>query len=565
MRDDTRKQVSEVFRVYNEILRKSAALDFDDLLLRAVQMLRDHADVRAAWSARFQYLMVDEFQDTNAAQEELVRLLAGTRKNVCVVGDEDQSIYGWRGARAGNLKRFTEDFPSAKMIRLEENYRSTQTIWMPRRQWSRTIRTASEKFQATLGVRGLLRFFEAPDSDGGGRIHLRRDFVRSCATIRCSSGGSLSHGGAIAIIRRSAAPDWDPLPGGGRIQLLRTRRGAERAGLRAADFSSRGRHCVAASAECSPARHRRYDGRSTGSTRARNGQIAMGRDSRRRSLAGKKSAGALNYFRKLIEALAGRMRRIAARATDRARAGKTGYLDWVEQQDNIEHTSRAENLRELSNAMAEATEQGQTLEELLDHAALERFGCVRRNDSRFANDASQRKGPGIRCRVSGGARRRMFPHSRSVNTNAEIEEERRLFYVGMTRAKKSLVISRAIYRRSYGEDRMRASTAVALPRGNSGELIEAAAGSHSEPGQTRRYEADPGIFGRLHISPRYSHAVRVGRSAAAARPYGGAARSAEGAFARSQKDPLIGAHECGIRNMVWARLSKWKAKAKNGS
>ena len=86
------------------------------------------ADVRAAWSARFQYLMVDEFQDTNASQEELVRLLAGTRKNVCVVGDEDQSIYGWRGARAGNLKRFTEDFPGAKIIRLEENYRSTQTI-----------------------------------------------------------------------------------------------------------------------------------------------------------------------------------------------------------------------------------------------------------------------------------------------------------------------------------------------------------------------------------------------------------------------------------------------------
>ena len=93
-RDLDRQDAAKVFRVYNDILRKASAVDFDDLLLRAVDLLREHPDVRAAWSGRFQYLMVDEFQDTNRAQEELVRLLAGTRKNVCVVGDEDQSIYG---------------------------------------------------------------------------------------------------------------------------------------------------------------------------------------------------------------------------------------------------------------------------------------------------------------------------------------------------------------------------------------------------------------------------------------------------------------------------------------
>src|SRR5271154_6097933 len=165
MRDDTRKQVASVFRVYNEILRKSAALDFDDLLLRTVQILRDHSDARAAWSSRFQYLMVDEFQDTNAAQEELVRLLAGTRKNVCVVGDEDQSIYGWRGAKAGNLKRFTTDFPDAKIIRLEENYRSTQKILDAA---AAVVRNNSDRLgktlQATLGEGNRVKFFEAPDS-----------------------------------------------------------------------------------------------------------------------------------------------------------------------------------------------------------------------------------------------------------------------------------------------------------------------------------------------------------------------------------------------------------------
>ena len=201
MRDDTRKHVSEIFRVYNEILRKAAALDFDDLLLRTVELLRDHADVRAAWSARFQYLMVDEFQDTNGAQEELVRLLAGTRKNVCVVGDEDQSIYGWRGARAGNLKRFTEDFPNARIIRLEENYRSTQTILdaaaavvqnnsgSPRQEPSGDAR---------LGRASAL--FRSAGLDGGGRFHLRRDFVDRAQRSGCSRRRALSHGRAIAIV-----------------------------------------------------------------------------------------------------------------------------------------------------------------------------------------------------------------------------------------------------------------------------------------------------------------------------------------------------------------------------
>ena len=165
MRDRGREDAASVFRAYNEILRKSAALDFDDLLLRAVELLRDYPDVRAAWSGRFQYLMVDEFQDTNRAQEELVQLLAGTRKNVCVVGDEDQSIYGWRGAHAGNLKRFTQDFAGAKVIRLEENYRSTQTILDAA---AAVVKNNSDRLgknlQATLGSGSPLRFFEAPDS-----------------------------------------------------------------------------------------------------------------------------------------------------------------------------------------------------------------------------------------------------------------------------------------------------------------------------------------------------------------------------------------------------------------
>src|SRR6202162_1394827 len=127
-RDEARRKTALVFLAYNEMLRKAAALDYDDLLVRAVELLREHPEVRARWTSRFQYLMIDEFQDTNRSQEELVRILAGARRNDCVGGDEDQSIYGWRGAHAGNLKRFVDDFAGVRIIRLEENYRSTQTI-----------------------------------------------------------------------------------------------------------------------------------------------------------------------------------------------------------------------------------------------------------------------------------------------------------------------------------------------------------------------------------------------------------------------------------------------------
>src|SRR6204780_4419947 len=169
------------------MLRKAAALDFDDLLLRAVDLLRAHADVRAAWNARFHYLMVDEFQDTNRSQEELVRLLAGTRKNVCVVGDEDQSIYAWRGARAGNLKRFTEDFPSARLIRLEENYRSTQTILdAAAAVVQNNPGRLGKNLQGTLGSGELLRYFEAPDSMAEADFICAEisAFVRNCPDAR---------------------------------------------------------------------------------------------------------------------------------------------------------------------------------------------------------------------------------------------------------------------------------------------------------------------------------------------------------------------------------------------
>ena len=122
------RKIADIFSAYEKLLHQSNALDFDDLLLRSVRLLRESAPVREKWQQRFQYLHVDEYQDTNRVQYDLLRLLTGPRHNICVVGDEDQSIYRWRGADVSILLSFSRDFPNARVIKLERNYRSTQQI-----------------------------------------------------------------------------------------------------------------------------------------------------------------------------------------------------------------------------------------------------------------------------------------------------------------------------------------------------------------------------------------------------------------------------------------------------
>ncbi|HEV8407199.1 MAG TPA: UvrD-helicase domain-containing protein, partial [Sphingomicrobium sp.] len=119
---------AELYTQYQERLRTLNACDFGDLLLHMLVILRSHSDVLEAYRNRFRYILVDEYQDTNQAQYEWLKLLAEPRRNLCVVGDDDQSIYSWRGAEVANILRFEQDFPGAKIIRLEQNYRSTSHI-----------------------------------------------------------------------------------------------------------------------------------------------------------------------------------------------------------------------------------------------------------------------------------------------------------------------------------------------------------------------------------------------------------------------------------------------------
>lgn len=149
-----RKQIGMAYEEYQRLLRKNNALDFDDLLMRTVELFHAHDEVLDMYSRRFRYIMVDEYQDTNAAQFELVRLLAGTYRNLCVVGDDDQSIYKFRGADIRNILDFEKVYPDAMVVRLEQNYRSTQNILDAANSVIRNNRTRKDKSLWTDHGRG---------------------------------------------------------------------------------------------------------------------------------------------------------------------------------------------------------------------------------------------------------------------------------------------------------------------------------------------------------------------------------------------------------------------------
>jgi len=164
--DPTSERISHIYEAYRKELRKNNALDFDDLLLETVRLLKSSQEVRERYNRRYRYILIDEYQDTNRPQYELMKLLAGREHNICVVGDEDQSIYSWRGADIKNILEFEKDFPEAKVIRLEQNYRSTQNI----------LEAASAVVARNLQRKGknlftervggsLIGYYEAPDGE----------------------------------------------------------------------------------------------------------------------------------------------------------------------------------------------------------------------------------------------------------------------------------------------------------------------------------------------------------------------------------------------------------------
>ncbi len=510
------RTAAKTFDAYEQILRKAGALDFDDLLLRAVEVLRRFEDARTKWSERFGYIEVDEYQDTNRIQYELLCLLAGKRRNLCVVGDEDQSIYGWRGADVGNILRFAEDFPGAKVIRLEQNYRSTQKILSAAGGVvAHNARRLGKTLSATRGEGCNLKFYEARNAAAeaeyvtGEILQLqRRDpgahlavlyrtnfqsrafeeaFRRSGIRYRVLGGFGFYQRAevkdALAYVRLAINPHDD-------VALLRVLnvppRGIGKATIEAL--------------------------RALAHDHGSSLWSAIGRAIE--SAAIERARAPLKDFRELIEGLTGE-REAPPAGFLRVVLERTGYLDMLAQRDSAEEAARAENLQELLNAVSEGVERGETLADFLDRAALVSDADNYDEHARVTLlTLHSAKGLEFDHVFLVGLEEGVFPHSRSSARKEELEEERRLCYVGMTRARKTVTLTRAVYRRISGKARLESSAPSRFLREIPGELVDTAEGSLTEAGATRRYEPDaeysysPEEFARRDANPLIGQRVR---------------------------------------------------------
>ena len=453
--DPRSEQLATIYEQYQAALGCSNALDFDDLLLEAVRLLATNQESAAKYNQRFQHLLVDEYQDINRPQYELIRLLTQVHRNLCVVGDEDQSIYGWRGADLRNILEFEQDFPEARMIRLEQNYRSSKTILaaasaVVAHNESRIGKTLWTENQQGEGV-GL---YEAPDAENEALFVA--DWVARYL-------GTNPEGRAAVLFRSSAR--LRPLEEAMRRYGLKYRVVAgtsfyERAEIK--DLLSYLKFARNPDDSLSLLRIINIPPRGIGKKTVEQleGYALEHSLALWRALEGVLEAKLLRgpkhetlaEFRRLAEDLIALVQ-AEAPSTELLRAvlDRTGYVTRLEEEDTPEASSRVENIQELLNAAQESVERGETLAEFLDRAALvsEADGYDERTAVTLMT-LHAAKGLEFPVVFLVGLEEGLFPHSRSVQGPAGVEEERRLCYVGMTRAQQRLILTRAEFRRQYG-------------------------------------------------------------------------------------------------------------------
>jgi len=540
--DPKTERIAHIYEAYRKELAKANALDFDDLLLEAVRLLKAVPEVREHYTRRFQYVLVDEYQDTNRPQYELMVMLAGERRNVCAVGDEDQSIYSWRGADIRNILEFERDFPNARIIRLEQNYRSTQFILEGASAVvANNLKRKGKRLFTTRQGGAKIGFYEAPDGENEALFAADyiQKYLRKCAEegndaraavlYRINSQSRLFEEalrrynlkyhvvGGFSFYERAEIKDMisyvkvvqnphdsialqrvinTPARGIGKTTMEVLERVALETGMSvwgavgeaiekqllpnracqalknfveiiedaramaAGTYAERLSQTLKAPQEPKPQLVAPSDDEISFDFGSADDSFSFGANETTFDLAA--SAEGSGSPENVTDEAGSKSDPKGASTAEilKFMIDRTGYIKQLEAEDTPEAFSRIENLRELVNAAMDSADRGETIDQFLDHAALV-------SDADSYDERAQitlmtlhaAKGLEFPLVFLVGLEEGLFPHSRTFNDPDGIEEERRLCYVGMTRAMDTLVISRARYRRRYGTDMPEASVA----------------------------------------------------------------------------------------------------------
>ncbi len=450
------ENVAEVYELYQKRLYENNAMDFDDLIMQTVALLEVFPEVRERYQKRFKYIHVDEYQDTNHAQYRLVNTLAAAHRKLCVVGDDDQSVYSWRGADISNILNFERDYPEAKVVKLEQNYRSTQTILNAANAVVANNSSRKHKELWTAGEEGeRIRLFTAADDYAEAR------FVVSEVQRVVDSGKSLRD---VAVFYRTNAQSRtleDVLVREGvPYQIVGGVKFYERAEVK--DAMAYLSVISNPSDSVSLERIINVPKRGLGATSVGRLQEYATRQgiSVYDALTEAEAAGLSGAARKacakvheLFEGLRVAAKEIGPSALLGAVLDESGYRTELTSEATVEAESRLENLVELVNAATEyeRVEPEPSLDGFLQEQALYSEADKLTGEGRATlMTLHNAKGLEYDYVFIVGMEEGTFPHARSLDEQ-NLEEERRLFYVGITRARKALTLSYARIRSTYGE------------------------------------------------------------------------------------------------------------------
>ncbi len=456
----TQKKLAQVYTEYNNRLFANNSMDFDDLLLKPIQLFNNHQRILAKYKKEFKYVLVDEFQDTNKAQYEIIKLLVTGRTKLCVVGDDAQSIYGWRGAELENMLNFEKDFPKVEVFRLEQNYRSTKrilkaagsviannpgqiekTLWTENEdgEMISVLRCTDEKDEAFQISKQIKKEITSKKISLKDVAVLYRINSQSRALEEALRREKLPYKivGGVEFYRRKEVKDI--------VAYLRVlaNQNDEESLLRIMNFPQRGIGNTSITKMIAFAR--KFD-LSFYTTMARIFEVIEVKERIQKNV---------KHFKILLDKYISLKDKLSLTELTSALIDELGILKMYKEENSADSRQRYDNVQELINSIAEFSKENKkaTIDDFLSDVSLISGADAYEEDENFVTLMTIHSSKGLEFPVVfiSGCEEDIFPLNKKFDSDSQIEEERRLFYVAVTRAERKIILSYARSRYRFGE------------------------------------------------------------------------------------------------------------------